>query len=219
MRELTRLVSTEMRKQGTQDVRSPEERWATALEAIKTNLRNSIADMSKRLETGEKPAKRVSTPLDVEAKALKAQRDALAQTLREIEGPRKLTDQERIQMGERGLEKSITDLDERIKSGQLSPKSRTSAPWSAKISELQKQRKVLADTLKAMRDAAKPPKDKDAALLKAFKTRTAKSINEYQRRLDEGDFTTTKRKPVNTPLFVTSPSRNDIFCDAARVAR
>ena len=59
VQELTKQVKQAMREYGI-DVRptkTPEEQWKSALETVKTRLRNQISDLTKQLQTGEKEAK------------------------------------------------------------------------------------------------------------------------------------------------------------------
>lgn len=80
MKELQKV----MREQGIETT-SPEQQLATANQARETALRNQIEDLDRQLRTGQKPSKSAPAWVSAKVEALRAERDAMKEQLREIE--------------------------------------------------------------------------------------------------------------------------------------
>ena len=66
VRDLQKKVRQAMREAGidSSSIRSPEEQWRTALEGVKTRLRNQIHDLNEQLQTGKKTPKKIGIKYD-----------------------------------------------------------------------------------------------------------------------------------------------------------
>ena len=150
---------------------------------VQERLRDRITDLQRRIRERDFSqavrSEKVATP---ETKALRAERDELNRTFSELRGPRHLTPDQQITATEKALEKSIERM---RKNAPTADKTKISSPWTKRIGEMQTE-------LDALREARRPE-----IALKGYKTRVQKSIDEYQRQLDEKDFAP---KPKRAPL-------------------
>lgn len=169
-------------------------RWKTALDSVKSRLKNSIEDLEKQIENKEK-SKPQRNPIeyDAEAKELKSRRDALRKALDEIVGKPELTEEQKIDRTEKYLVKSIDALKEKIDSGNIEFKQKPNSVTSAKIEALKKAQTELRSQLANLR--------KEAGLVEAKRLETAKRsiktrIGELNRRIAEGDFSKKENKPL-----------------------
>lgn len=96
----------------------------SALDAVKTRLRNQIADLQKQIKTREKLIKRkTDIQYDEEANRLKSQRDELKTQFDEIFGKPGITDEQRLKMATRAAERSLQEYERRIAEGDFATKS------------------------------------------------------------------------------------------------
>lgn len=153
VRQMQREVKQAMKENGVADkaARSPEDQWKTAMDAVKTRLKNQIADLSKQLETGEKTPKRKGLTYDEEATALRQQRDALKAQLAEIEGKPGMSYEQKLQSFKTRTENKITELEAKIAAGDTSrPPKRQPLELDEKGRELKAERERLKHTLDNM---------------------------------------------------------------------
>lgn len=162
-----------------------EKELKSSLDAIKTRLRNEIADIEERLKSGKRTPKRKGVEYDEEANELKAQRDRLKELLKATEGDKEVPLEERINRAIAGIETGIEEYERRIKENELEAKAKKEPVTSPRIEELKQRREELKETLKAMQDAAGITERKRLA---GAKESVKKSIDEYQRRIKQGDF-------------------------------
>ncbi|MFH2076301.1 MAG: hypothetical protein ABIJ57_13310, partial [Pseudomonadota bacterium] len=202
VRELQREVKQAMRETGIQTARSPEQQWKTSLDAVKTRLKNSIADLVKRMETGKPEEKKAGIQYDEKATELKRIRDKIQEVLDFAEGKKEKTPlppEQRIRMATAAVEKSIAEYERRITEGDLSAQKKgTATPETPELKALRAERDLLKDLYKTLKDEAKPKKSADQIALESFRKRTEKSITEYERRLAEGDFSKKAKKEPPT---------------------
>lgn len=160
-------------------------------------LRAQITDLQRRIrERDFSRAEKEARAVDPVTAELRKERDALRKALRQLEGPRTMTPDQRIAATERALESAIARAEQKIATGDVSAKP-GSAAWSPRIGEMQKRRSELARELKRLRDAARSPEDINAARLLSFKTRLNKQIADLERRLRDRDYVFEKRKPTD----------------------
>lgn len=178
-RRLIREVNEAKRKMGVV-VTDPTKQLRSAQDAIKTNLRNQIRDLTTQIETGEKPVPGTSTPTDAEIESLKATRDMIKQTLAEIEGKPEATLEQRISASEKALEKAIKELETRIKNKDIGPTPKAELK-SAKLDALRAQRDALNAELDALRAA-----DQDYRDTQTF-DRLMKTASELEAKLARGE--------------------------------
>ena len=199
MRELQREVHQAMRESGVKSGKSIEEQWKTSLDAVKTRLKNQIADLAKRMETGKAEAKRLGIKYDEQADSLRKLRDKIQEVLEFAEGKkesRELSAEQKVRQATAAVERSIAEYERRLTENDLAPKKKDSTtPETPELKALKAERDLLKDLLKTLRDEAKPKKTPEEIAQKAFKTRTENQIKEYERRLRENDFAPKPKKP------------------------
>ncbi|MFH2107007.1 MAG: hypothetical protein ABII22_07140, partial [Candidatus Micrarchaeota archaeon] len=199
-RELRREVHQAMREAGINTTRTPAEQWKTSLDAIKSRLKNSVADLVKRFETGQKEPKKIGIEYDEQATELKNFRDKIQEVLDFAEGKKEKTPQspeQRIRMATAAVEKSIAEYERKITENDLATKKKGSTtPETPELKRLRSERDLLKDIYKEMQNEAKPKKSPDDVALEAFRKRKERQIAEYERRVKEKDFAPKKRKEL-----------------------
>jgi hypothetical protein len=197
VRELQKQVKQAMRESGIDARKSqtPEAQWRTALDSVKTRLRNQIDDLNKQLKTGEKDAKRTGIVYDDEAKALQKNRDDLKEMLKVANmEPREASAYQEGRI--KAAEKQLAELQRKIKEKDLTPQQRKEGPETKEITELQDK---IDGMRKAYREMVKDSKAKTPAEMAEQRIKTAskameKSIAEVERRIKEGDITPAQRR-------------------------
>jgi hypothetical protein len=201
IRELNRQVHQAMKEQGIdpQKARSPEEQWRTALDSIKSRLRNQIHDLAKQLKTGQKTHKKAGTAYDVEALALKEVRDKLKATLEGIEGKQKMSSEQRIKVATAAIEKSIAEYERRIQQVDLTPqKKANTTPETPELEQLQARRGRLAAIYKGMQKDNRPAKDPMKQKIENAIKAVEKSIATYKEKIANKDLS-----PLTKPSTTT----------------
>jgi hypothetical protein len=174
--------------------RSPEQQQKSALDGVKTRLKNAIQDLDRQIKTGEKPPQRTPVPLDAEAKALQAERDSLRATLDAINGPRRMTDAQRIEMAQRSLEKSITEYDRRISDKDFTAKAKADPVTNLQLEALKQRRDAAKKTYQALKDADPAAiAKKQASQNEALRKRLVKRQAELEEMLRTGNFEKTPK--------------------------
>jgi len=173
---------------------SVKKTWKTALDAIKSRLRNQIEDLEKQIANKEK-SKPEKTPVeyDEEAKALKQKRDELKDTLESIVGKPELSEEKKIIKAIAMLEKSIQNLNEQIADNNIAYKIKPTPVTSARIEELKKQKAELVEQIKQMRIDSGIA---EARRLQSAKSRIKNRIAELEKRIKEKNYTTKKPTPL-----------------------
>lgn len=153
VRELQKRIQVEMRKHNfTETPEDKANRYKSVLEGIKTRLKNSIDDLNKQIETGEKiPKTDKAVEYDAEAKALKEQRDALKTKFDEVFGKHELSDEQRINLASKAVQRAIDDLNRRIAENDIESKTTRKTPETPELKALKEQRKGLMKNLIQMR--------------------------------------------------------------------
>jgi RNA polymerase sigma factor (sigma-70 family) len=150
-RRLIKQVN-ELKKRLGVRVTDPETQLKSTLDSIKTNLRNQISDLTTQIETGEKPIPGTPAPTNEQIESMRALRDRIKQTLKDIDGTPEVSQEERIKNAEKGLERSIAELETRIKNKDYLP-SQKDVPQSEKLKALRDRRDSLKADLDALREA------------------------------------------------------------------
>ena len=214
VRELQKQVKQAMRDSGIDQnaTISPEQQWKTSLDSIKTRLKNQIHDLTKQLETGEKSPKKKGVAYDEEASILRQHRDSLKKTLERIEGKPEMSDEQRVKVATAAVEKSITELERRIKERDTSTAVKArKTPETPELKKLREQRDKLRESYdeqkqlfedmkkesKADTDPLEAQRQKFMAetehKVKATEKALQKSVDEYQRRISENDLDPAKK--------------------------
>lgn len=199
VRALERQVHQAMRESGidSKKARSPEEQWKTALDAIKSRLKNQLFDITKQLATGEKTPKKPGIKYDYEAEVLKQLRDGLKAILVEAEGKPEMSAEQRVKLATSAVEKSIAEYERRIKESELTPPKRESkTPETPALKALRDRRDALKAQYAEMQKAARPEKDPRVAALKRAMDAAENSIKEYERRIQEKDLAPKKKESI-----------------------
>ena len=169
-------------------------KWKTALDAVKSRLKNSIEDLEKQIANKEK-SKPERNPIeyDEEAKSLKRTRDELRTILEDLVGKPELTEEQKIERTEKYLVKSIDALREQIDSNNIAFKSKGNPVTSARIENLKEEQSALRKQLAELR--------RESGLVEAKRLETAKKsvknrISDLERRIKEGDYSKKEIRPL-----------------------
>jgi hypothetical protein len=115
----------EAKKKGGFVVTDPAKQLKTALGAIKTRLKNAIADLEKQIKERKKTVKtKRPSPTDAEIEALKIHRDSLRAQFDALFGESKLTMAQRIANAKSRVRTDIKKIQDRIDKGDFAPKKR-----------------------------------------------------------------------------------------------
>lgn len=196
VRRLQAKVQELMKQNGiTSESLNPEKAWKTALDGIKTRLKNQIKDLERQIATGEKTAKKTGVAYDEEAKALKEQRDVLKASIEAVEGKREISDEQRVKMAVSALEKSIAEYERRISERDTAPKPKgTKTPETDEIKTLKQIRDNVKSEYEQMKEDMNPKKSPEERALATLKTRLKKREAELQEKLDTGNFEKKERR-------------------------
>ncbi len=178
-RRLTKLVN-ERKKRGGFVVTDPARQLKSALDAVKTRLKNEISDLAKQIATRTKIVKdRAKLAYDDEANALLKRRDELKAQFDAVFGTKGLTDEQRLAMATRAVEKSLAEYERRIKEADFS------------LVERARHASPELDALRARRDAVKATYDALRALdpmesVRASEQALARSVAELEKKIATG---------------------------------
>ena len=191
-RKMQREIKEEM-KNLPMDEEEEARTWKTALDQVKSRLMNQIADLEKQIETGEKTPKKKGIEYDAEANALKKQRDELREIIQQMEGRPEISEEQRIKAAVSAAEKSLNEYERRIKEKDFSKKQLKPIQATEELKALRERRdnaKKIYQQLKETEGVA------DKERLEASRKAVRKQITEYQRRLNEKDFSKKPTKEI-----------------------
>lgn len=180
------------------DAETEANQLKTSLDAVKQRLSNQIEDLNKEIETGEKtPVSERKLEYDAEAKALAEERDRVKAIHDEIFGKNELTDEQRINIATKALEKSISNLEEKLKTGDILPKNiESKTPETPELKALREKRDKLQEEIQDLRDATKVKRSPQEIATENAIEANRKSIEEKERRIKENDLSPTPKKEV-----------------------
>lgn len=189
-RRLIQRVNEAKRRFGVV-VTDPATQLKSALDARKTYYKHQIDDLQAQITAKEKFVKtKTPSPTDAELEALKLKRDELKTEFDNIFGKKEMTEAHRVDLAIRSVERSITDLERRIKERDLFPQKPKKAPVSSPELELLRLKKeglkAELDVLRGLADTGKMTPEQIA--LRALKRRLIDERIKYQTKLFEGDF-------------------------------
>ncbi len=164
--------------------------WKSALDGVKSRLKNQIADIQHQIDTGEKTPKRKGIEYDTEAKSLQEQRDGLREILQRIEGKPEISDEQKVRIAIGSAERWADEYERRIKEKDFSPFTKKST--TPITPELEAAKKRMADMKSALKDMMDIQGETEKRRLEVLKRNMNKSIAEYKRRLKEGDYSQRK---------------------------
>lgn len=177
----------ELKKKGGYRITDAATQLKSAVDAIKTRLRNQIKDLEEEL-AGRKVLKtKRTTNMSAEDRAeveqLTAARDALKERLAELEGPAVMTDEQRIKAAMAATARSIAEVQRRIKAKDFSKSDRTkfTSPELDALRQEYHELEALDSQIIAEKQAAKSAAIED-------------QIKKLDAKLQAGDLTVAKRK-------------------------
>lgn len=178
----------EAKRKGGYKIENPEQQLKSALDSVKTRLRNDIESLTDQINSGQKTVNgKTEIVYDAEAVSLKSRRDTLKEQFDSIFGketPKGMTDEQRIKMATAAVEKSISEIDRRIKTGDLFPgKKPSKTPQAPELLALRAKRTAMQEELKLLQKTARPGRSEEQVLEQALN----KSIEEYTRKIAEND--------------------------------
>lgn len=179
---------------------SPEEQQKSSLDAAKTQTRNRIEDLSKWIADGKRTVGTKSEVIpDAELRGLRAERDRLQKVFEAIDDP--AADQRKLENALRSANKSVAELESKINRGDLAVKSRGVTVTSPELEAARAEQKALRGIINDLRKAAQTPADpievearKLLSANKSLNTRMEKQIADFERRMKQGDFSTTPKR-------------------------
>lgn len=173
-----------LKREGNYKVTDPESQLRSALQAIKTRLRNQISDLTTYLDTGEHRPGRTPVEHDAEAQDLSSLRDFLKATIEEIEGKPGMTEEQRIEATKKALQRSIDEYGRRMQEGDFAPKKGKPQPSSPEIEKMRAERDAIRAVFQELREVDEGVKRQRAA---KRETDLQEQIAELDRRLQAGD--------------------------------
>jgi hypothetical protein len=179
--------------------------WKSALDGVKTRLKNQIADLQNRIETGEKTPKRKGIKYDAEANSLKEQRDKLKEIVEQIDGNTGTSDEQKVRKAVSNAENLIKEYERRIKEKDFSKMNKPSTtPVTPELEAARKRLKDIRSTYQKLRDITGTT---DQMRLDRIKENIKKSIQDYERRIKEKDYS---KKTRVKPEFDAEAARLEI---------
>jgi hypothetical protein len=200
-RELERLLRIRMKEAGI-ITRDRESQRASALDAIKTRLLNSIADIEKAIVTSTRIVadKGIGVEYDAKAQTLKAQRDSLRERYDELFPKEPITDEQRLKIALKQAERLADSWAQREKdarsgkfTGSTAP---TSQPWSSALSDLRVKAEASKAEVARLREIAFPKRTAEQVAIDNTKKRYERGIKDMLRRINDNDFAPRKRPPA-----------------------
>lgn len=161
VRELTKMLP--------QDEADIAKYFKTALDALKTRMRNRMEDLKAEIESGEKQKKvKKEVKYDAEAQALKDELDDLQKVHDEVFKNKSLTIEEQVQQSVDMLENSTNRYEQKIAEGKFTPPVKPPLPEDPRIAAAQAKRDAAKKAYEIAREAAIPAEVRKAeAALKA----------------------------------------------------
>jgi len=211
VREAQKELKRIMKEQGIERAPGPRA-LKSALDAAKTRLRNQIEELEKQVKERKRaPADKRDIVYDQETKDLIAKRDALQATLEEIDPPQPPTAQELIKKALKDLDKTIAELEKKVKERDISKPATTETPITAQIQVKRDQRDALRKQLKDIRiEIEGEPYLTQEQVNERAERNLSRQIDELQRQIDEKDFEQAKgQKPENTSAIIRLKARRD----------
>jgi hypothetical protein len=195
-RELQRKINEELKKY-PQDQQSVEKKWASALDRTKTHLKNTIADLNKRISDIKEgiaeplPSKKRGFELDEEAKQLQEERDELKKILAELEPKQEMSDEARVKVALAAAERAITATADKINAQEFEYKKKKEPLNTPELVAARERLKLGKDVLNRMREESGFAEQHRYDL---WKKRIQKRISDLQEKIDNKDFSVAPKK-------------------------
>lgn len=200
-RLLIKMVEEAKRKYGFK-ITDSETQLKSSLEAYKTRLKNSIKDLETQISERRKIIKE-KTPihLDKEAQDLIAKKDELRKQFIQIFGRQGISLEQRINMAEKSLSKSIEEYERRLKESDTSSITKQGKPVSTpKVNALRAKRDALRAVYQDFKKSLKPKKSVQEIKLQSLKTRLENEAKRLENRLENLDFSSQEKVELKLDL-------------------
>lgn len=196
--EQRRLIQqvNEMKKKSEFIVTDPVRQLKSALDTAKTRLKNRISDLKEQIQSRQRIVKtKTPQPSDAETIRLTAEKNALQKEFDSIFGDRPITVAQRIKMATVALEKSIAELERRIKENDLTPaKKETTKLSTPKLEALRADKLALQEEIQTLKDIANPKKTPEEIALQSYKSKLANETKKFKKQLANEDFKIPEKK-------------------------
>lgn len=207
--EERRLIQevNEAKRRGGFQVTDPAAQLKTALEAAKTATRNRISDLEHEIKTRERIVRtRTEMTPDQELEDLRKRRDALLEVHKGLFPKPGATMAQRIAAANRAVDKAIADIEEQLRTGDVSPKKGQKEPVVTPELEAKRARlEALREQRDAIRALQNPKMTPEQRAEKAYKANLLKQIADYRDRMIKSDF---DPKPKKEPRQLSQEELN-----------
>lgn len=194
-RELQKLE--ELKRRLGVVVTDPTAQLASVLQARRSYYEHRMADLRAEIDAKARTVKnRTPAPTSPELDKLIAEYKTVKAEHEAIFTKPGLTDAQRVALAQKGVERSIADLEARIKAGDITPRKTAPGPSSPELEAARARRDALREQLQEMRDAVEPKKTPEEIALQSAKTRLTNRLADLHDKLARHDYSTAKRKPV-----------------------
>jgi len=167
----------------------------TALDGVKSRLKNQIEDLNAQIAKKERIARsQKKTAYDAEATALKEQRDTLQATLDDLVGKAEITDEQKIKNALEAVEKSLAEYQRRIDQKDFSSFQKEPGPENEELKKARAERDKLKEEYELLKNG--PPKTKEQIANETAIRNAEASIEELDRRIKEKDFSTKEKGSI-----------------------
>jgi len=199
-RDLQKKIN-EVLKEYPQDQAELTKKWATALDRHKSNLKNSIADIEKRIsdiKSGKeepKAEKKKGYSLDQEAKDLTIKRDEARAQLQELEGKPELSDEQKVKNAISAAKRSMEDYQhklDQLRAGEKpTPKPKNTAPETPDLLEARRKRDEARAQYKLLLDESGSA---EVSRIEMYNKRVAEKIADLEKQKASGNYETSEIK-------------------------
>ena len=186
----------EMKRRGGFDVTDPARQARTALQAWNKRLDHQIAD----LETEIRDLRRnvpTKTKLAATAEIKKKQEriDLLRGVRDDVFGRPELSDEQRLQLAEKAVERAAAKTKQRLETGDLDPRPPGKKVLrSERLNALRDEHEALKAQLAYFRALNNPKLTPDERALRGLKAAKLRTYADYSERIAKGDYEPRKRK-------------------------
>jgi hypothetical protein len=179
-------------------IKDPEADQKTIENALHM-VNRSVADLEARIKSGDisLTQRQTVSPWSEELGKQQQRRVELQKQLTEMrKAAESKPDPEtvRLESAMKATEKSIADMQEKLRSGELTNKGTSSAPWSPEFGKLKREQAGLQKQLNDARKAARPAVDVEQRRIEQSLKATEKSITNLETRIKGNQTAVTPRE-------------------------
>lgn len=168
-----------------QEEGAQEKAWATALATVKNRLKNTISDLQEQIATGQKSAAKKGVEYDAEAIALREKVNELRSIVQEMEGPRQMSDEQRVKLAIASAERSIAEYERRLNTGDTSGRNTKKAPETPELIKVRAKRDALRQAYEQMLEQSGATEKKR---LQNYKNTVKRTIADLEDRIKNKNF-------------------------------